>query len=70
LMLSNNTKEAILDFDKVLKLNTTNEWAYLFRCSANIELGYEEKGIDDCRIAARLGNQEAQNLLRANNKRW
>lgn len=70
LMLSNNINEAIRDFDKALKFDATNEWAYFYRCTASIELGYAEKGINDCRTAARLGCQEAQNFLRLNQQSW
>lgn len=70
LMSGNNLPDAMHDFNKALNLDATNEAAYYYRCVANIKLGQRESGITDCRIAAKLGNEAAQNMLQENHIAW
>ena len=65
-----NYKQAILDFSKAIDIVPTNSNSYLYRAEAYIMLDQNEKGTNDLRISARLGNKDAQQTLKDNNLDW
>jgi tetratricopeptide (TPR) repeat protein len=61
---------AIIDYSKAIELKPTNQNAYYYRALAHIRLEQRKQGIEDLRIAARLGHKEAQDMLKENNLDW
>jgi tetratricopeptide (TPR) repeat protein len=61
---------AVIDFNKAIDLKPTNQYAYYYRALARIGLEQHKQGIEDLRIAARLGHKEAQEKLKENNLDW
>jgi tetratricopeptide (TPR) repeat protein len=61
---------AIIDFNKAIALKPTDGFAYYYRALAYIALEKHKQGIEDLRIAARLGHKEAKDLLKENNLAW
>ena len=55
---------------KAIEKSPTNSLAYFNRAVAYIKLNENEKGTNDLRISARLGNKNAQQTLKDNNLDW
>jgi tetratricopeptide (TPR) repeat protein len=62
--------EALKDYSKAIELSP--EWGkvYYFRASTYQQLGQEQLGLEDCKTAARLGWEEAQDVLREAGIEW
>ncbi|MGA3208572.1 MAG: tetratricopeptide repeat protein [Syntrophales bacterium] len=65
-----NCKEAIQDYDKAIEINPKYAEAYCWRGIAYVILYNRNQATNDLRIAARLGNEEAQNILRGHGIEW
>ena len=65
-----NYKEAITDLNRAVDLSPTNSYAYYKRAGAFLKMGQEKKGLNDLRISARLGNEDAQKILKENGFEW
>ena len=65
-----NLQQAIKDFDKAIELNPKYAEAYCWRGIAYVILYNRNQATNDLRIAARLGNEEAQNILRGHGIEW
>ena len=61
---------AIMDCDKAIELDPRYARAYIDRGIAYQRIGRPEKGIENFRIAAELGSQEAQDWLKAKGISW
>ena len=61
-----NYKEAVNDLNKAVDLSPTNSYAYYKRAGAHLKMGQEKKGLNDLHISARLGNEDAQKILKEN----
>lgn len=62
--------KAIIDFGKAIDLMPTNQFLYYYRGIALMNSGKFKQGLDDMKIAGRLGNQEAQTLLKQQGIDW
>jgi tetratricopeptide (TPR) repeat protein len=65
-----NYQQAIKDGDRAIELNPQDALAYAGRGLAYDELGDHQQAIQDLKIAARLGDETAQNLLRSQGIEW
>ncbi len=63
-------EQAIKDFDKAVELEPTDSTAYYYRGMALINIDKYEQGLYDMKIAARLGEKEAQVKLKGANIDW
>jgi tetratricopeptide (TPR) repeat protein len=61
---------AIIDCDRAIALDPHCTRAYVDRGKAYQKLGHPEKGIENFKIAARLGSPEAQGLLKDKEISW
>lgn len=64
-LYTRNYSDAINDSSKAIDINPTEELSYMIRGSAYLLIGNEERGYADVKIAASLGNVDAQQWLRA-----
>jgi tetratricopeptide (TPR) repeat protein len=63
-------QRAIEDYNEVIKLNPNDASAYFRRGFIYAKLGNDNQFTNDLKIAARLGNQTAQNTLREKRIDW
>lgn len=70
LLLKNNFTDAILDFTQAITLDPKYDGAYHSRGNAYLRIGQRERGLQDYRIAARLGNEDVKKYLQDNNLAW
>ncbi|MDP2278493.1 MAG: tetratricopeptide repeat protein [Nitrospirota bacterium] len=65
-----NYKQAIKDFNKAIELKPDYAKAYFIRGSVYAELGNYQPAISDYKIAARLGDKDAQITLHELKEQW
>ena len=62
---SGNHEQAVKDFDKAIELNPKYAVAFINRGTSYEMLGNHEQSIKDIQTAARIGHQEAKNILKS-----
>jgi tetratricopeptide (TPR) repeat protein len=65
-----NYQQAINDFTKAIELKPDDEMAYYYRAVEYDRLGNNQQAINDFKIAARLGDEAAQDLLSEKGIQW
>ncbi len=65
-----NYRQAIGDYDKAIETNPKYAEAYFIRGHAYWQLGNKQQAIEDVKAAARLGQKDAQNLLKSQGVGW
>jgi tetratricopeptide (TPR) repeat protein len=65
-----NYAQAIADFSRAIEIDPRDVGAYVDRAAAYAILGKREQAIADMRVAARLGNEGAKNLLKSQKIDW
>jgi tetratricopeptide (TPR) repeat protein len=65
-----NYWQAIKDYDKAIELDPQYAMAYGARGMAYLKLGDKHKGFEELKIAARLGDEGAENYLRSEGISW
>ncbi|MBF0564340.1 MAG: tetratricopeptide repeat protein [Nitrospirae bacterium] len=67
---TNRYDQAIIDFTKSIELDPKNDKTYFYRGLAFGLKGNEDLAIADCKVAARLGNSNAQKFLQVRGLNW
>lgn len=70
LLLKNNFADAMRNFTQAIAFDPKYDGAYHSRGNAYLQMGQKEKGLQDYRIAARLGNEDVKKYLQDNNLAW
>ncbi len=65
-----NYQQAIGDYNKAIETNPQYGEAYFIRGHAYWQLGNKQQAMDDLKAAARLGQKDAQGLLKSQGIRW
>ena len=65
-----NYTQAIADFSRAIEIDPRDVGAYVDRAATYGILGKREQAIADMRVAARLGNEGAKNLLKSQKIDW
>jgi tetratricopeptide (TPR) repeat protein len=65
-----NYKKAMKDYNRAIEINPEYAEAYYSRGKSYSRHGNEERAIQDIKVAARLGHQEAQDFLKKNGIAW
>ena len=65
-----NYWKAISDYDRAIEINADNGALYYNRGVAHAKLGHNSLATEDMKTAARLGSEEAKNLLRDQGINW
>jgi hypothetical protein len=65
-----NLQQAVLDFDRAVEINPKYAAAYINRGIAYGKLGNQRQATDDLQKAARLGDEEAKDLLKSQGMSW
>jgi len=65
-----NKMQSFQDYDLAIDLNPTVSGYYLARAYVYMQLGQQKEFIEDLKIAAKLGDEKAQNALRTQKIKW
>jgi tetratricopeptide (TPR) repeat protein len=65
-----DTQQAIKDYDKAIERDPEDVVAYYNRGTVYSDIGDTKQAIKDLKICAKLGNKEAQDILRSNKIEW
>ena len=63
-------QRAIEDFDQAIKLDPKFAEAYWDRGKTYNELGNRQQALEDWKAAAKLGNEQAQDILKSKEIKW